>query len=60
MCPEHQRGSKRHEVAGDMGQEKALQTEKSRRIDKAGIETEQLKLTASVHGLTPQEPAEGW
>jgi hypothetical protein len=50
----HHSGGKGHEITGDMRQEKALQTEKSRSVDESGIETEQLKLTAGLHRLAPQ------
>jgi hypothetical protein len=50
----HQRGSKRHEVAGDMREEKSLQPEKSGGVDEPGIETEELKMTAGLHRLVPQ------
>jgi hypothetical protein len=43
------RGGKRYEIAGDVRQEKPLQPEKSRRVDKPRIETKQLKLTTIVH-----------
>ena len=50
-CSQNQRGTERHEVSGDMRREQSLQSQKSRGIDKSGVQAkEQRKRDPELYG----------